>query len=254
MELECTWGLSTSESSKGAIKDKRKAETLTPFEEYLDKRKEKRKAKRMCKLSEKSNKNDQTSESEDYIPSDVDMNDPYFTDELKPRASKTNTAGRNSNKKLKTSNDLEEKEDAELELVLMDKNEYESKNHFNMKKIEENESLTKSKKKRLKRKNKDFIETQTDDFEINVHDPRFEALFTSHNFNIDPADPHYRKTKATESLVNEKLNRRNMLVNSVSTYNPIIKHFLPLGYFRINKSTRYYNNIVLPLRVCDTLP
>nr|CAD7392893.1 unnamed protein product [Timema cristinae] len=66
------------------------------------------------------------------------------------------------------------------------------------------------KTKKITKKNK---ETESDDEEtkqnkVDVKDDRFEALFSSHHYNIDPADPHYRKTKAMEALKLEKLKRR----------------------------------------------
>lgn len=33
-------------------------------------------------------------------------------------------------------------------------------------------------------------------------------MFTSHLFNLDPSDPNYRKTKATQSILSEKQRRR----------------------------------------------
>lgn len=44
---------------------------------------------------------------------------------------------------------------------------------------------------------------------VDVQDPRFQAMFTSHLFNLDPSHPSYRKTKATQSILNEKQRRRN---------------------------------------------
>lgn len=60
------------------------------------------------------------------------------------------------------------------------------------------------------------MEEKSDEFQVNVNDERFSALFTSHHYNIDPTDPHYKKTKAMETLIQEKLKRRN---NSESTLN-----------------------------------
>ncbi|XP_033219217.1 ESF1 homolog [Belonocnema kinseyi] len=216
MQLECSWGLSANDRNKDLVKDKkRKVETQTPFKQYDDKHREKQKAIRNSKFSDILRTNDLILESVNDIPLGVDMNDPYFADESKNRYSKTKTS-QNSAKKLKTSRVAEE-QNAELELVLMDKSEYNSKNHFDIRRIAENESLTKYKKKRSKRQNKDVCKNQNVNFKIDVQDPRFEALFTSHNFNIDPAHPNYRKTKATESVVNEKLKRRNMVHTTEST-------------------------------------
>lgn len=45
-------------------------------------------------------------------------------------------------------------------------------------------------------------------FKVNVEDKRFSAIFTSHHYNIDPTDPHYKKTKGMDTLIQEKIKRR----------------------------------------------
>lgn len=42
---------------------------------------------------------------------------------------------------------------------------------------------------------------------LDLQDPRFQAVFTSHQFNIDPSDPSFKKTKAMENLLDEKIKR-----------------------------------------------
>lgn len=44
--------------------------------------------------------------------------------------------------------------------------------------------------------------------QVDVSDPRFQAVFTSHLFNLDPSHPSFRKTKATQSILEEKQRRR----------------------------------------------
>lgn len=210
VELEFTWQIDAKEKANKLteenIKDK---EELTPFEQYLEKRKAKSKAKRE---ERKKLKDDNQNDSEDSVPSDVDMNDKYFTEELKNGHSSNCKKGKKNETGLRrdSSNEQEEQQrNAELELLLMDQKE-DGKKHFNMKQIEENATMSKSKRKRLNKKKSTLSQeaTKEDDFEVDVKDPRFAALFTSHHFNIDPADPHYRKTKGTEALVTEKLKRR----------------------------------------------
>jgi len=41
-------------------------------------------------------------------------------------------------------------------------------------------------------------------FQVNVTDPRFEALYTSHLYNIDPSRPEYKKTKGMQDIVHAK--------------------------------------------------
>lgn len=208
VQLECSWGYTAEERSKEFEKEKQqKSENRTPFEEYLDKRKEKLKAKRKAKLEEKAKENSDTSQSEDEIPSDIDMNDPYFAEELKNRTKKSKKSNKTRRDEIPPSSNDDEKN--ELELLLMDANEIDNRKHFDMKNIEETNTMSKSKKKRLERKKKkNNVVKEEDDFKIDLNDDRFNALYTSHHFNIDPADNHYRKTKGTEILVNEQLKRR----------------------------------------------
>lgn len=203
--LEFTWGLGAKEKTEKLDKESMKEE-LTPFEQYLEKRKAKKKAKReeRKKLKDESQRSE---DSEDSLPLDVDMNDKYFAEELENGKSLTKKKKKKADDVDSSSDREEDQHKAELELLLMDQNE-EGKKHFNMKQIEENATMSKSKRKRLNKRKNAQEEMKEDDFEVDVKDPRFAALFTSHHFNIDPADPHYRKTKGTESLIKEKLKRR----------------------------------------------
>lgn len=92
---------------------------------------------------------------------------------------------------------------------MLDKDEHEGR-HFNMKKIVENEQESKKKKKKKLKKKKDAKESKkpVDDFTVNVNDERFSAIFSSHHFNIDPADPNFKVTQGTKALIEEKLKRR----------------------------------------------
>lgn len=208
--LEFTWGLGKKEKAEKLVKERmKKGEELTPFEQFLEKRKEKKRLKREEKQKKKQTGDDE-SDSEDSIPSDVDMNDPFFADEMKNR--KTKKVNKKNKNHSDDDDDVDEEEaqrKAELELLLLDREDEQNKQHFNMKQIEENEGLTKSKKKRLIKKQKNKKTTiEEDNFQVDVNDSRFAALYNSHHFNIDPADPHYRKTKGSEALISEKLKRR----------------------------------------------
>lgn len=199
VELEFTWGLGTKEKAEKLVQERlKKDQNLTPFEQYLEKRKAKRKAKRE---ERKKHRTEDESDSENSEMLNLDNH------EKNNRLSHKKKNAIKSDNSFSSDDEDEEKRKAELELLLMDENE-DNKQHFNMKKIEENATMTKSKQKRLSKKKNTQDQIIKDNFEVNVQDSRFNALFTSHHFNIDPADPHYRKTKGTETLIKEKLKRR----------------------------------------------
>ena len=62
----------------------------------------------------------------------------------------------------------------------------EDKHHFSLKGIMDNE---KKNKKQKKRKGKEIV---NDDFNVDLKDSRFGALFTSHHLAVNPSDQQYR--------------------------------------------------------------
>lgn len=139
------------------------------------------------------------------------MNDPYFAEEFnKPEFKNSKTKSSDKHKKKLKDDDgdsEEEKRKAELELLLDDEDD--GKAHFSLKKIQENENNSKKSKRKKKLKQKMQEQKQAlPDFEINLEDKRFSALYDSHLFNIDPTNPNFKKTKNMEKLIQEKLKRR----------------------------------------------
>ena len=45
---------------------------------------------------------------------------------------------------------------------------------------------------------------------MQLDDPRFSAVYSSHLYNIDPSAPEYRKTHGTEAMIQEKLKRSSV--------------------------------------------
>ncbi|XP_012330359.1 ESF1 homolog [Aotus nancymaae] len=197
MEMEIKWVPGLKESAEEMVKNKLEGkDKLTPWEQFLEKKKEKKRLKKKQKaLAEEA--------SEEELPSDVDMNDPYFAEEIKKIGIKKKSV---KSAKDGTSHKEEteiERQKAEMALLMMDEAE-DGKKHFNYNKIVEHQNLSKKKKKQLMKK-KELIE---DDFEVNVSDARFQAMYTSHLFNLDPSDPNFKKTKAMEKILEEKARQR----------------------------------------------
>lgn len=174
------------------------------------------------KLEENNDGSDSEGNESDDIPSDVDMNDPYFAEEFNKPEFKNKNKKINSKGKPKDNeseeNSEDEKRKAELQLLLDDKDD--GKAHFSLKKIQEAEGTNKkSRRKKLKQK---MIEQKQSlpDFEVNVNDERFSALYNSHLYNIDPSDSNFKKTKNMERLIQEKLKRRPV---DTPTEHPVIK-------------------------------
>ncbi|KAM9589386.1 ESF1 homolog [Trichechus inunguis] len=199
MEMEIKWVPGLKESAEEMVKNRLEGkDKLTPWEQFLEKKKEKKRLKKKQKALAKET-------SEDELPSDVDLNDPYFAEEVKKMGVKK--------KSMKYAKDVTSPEEeteiesqkAEMALLMMDEEEEEgSKKHFNYDKIVEHQNLSKKKKKQLTKK-KELLE---DDFEVNVKDVRFQAMYTSHLFNLDPSDPNFKKTKAMEKILEEKARQR----------------------------------------------
>ncbi|XP_023707090.2 ESF1 homolog [Cryptotermes secundus] len=165
VEMEVSWGVGLKDKTEELVqkKLKEKKDDLTPFEQYLKRRKEKKKQKKdeRKKSIQQTNGASGNEYSDDDIPSDIDLNDPYFKEEFQGDFRKRN----NSKKKVVSSSEDEQTKQkaAELELLLM--NDGTEKNHFSLKSIQEQEEEGKKKhKKKLKKIIKQ--ESKKDDFEV----------------------------------------------------------------------------------------
>eukprot|EP00092_Neocalanus_flemingeri_P015832 GFUD01017137.1.p1 GENE.GFUD01017137.1~~GFUD01017137.1.p1 ORF type:complete len:658 (+),score=333.16 GFUD01017137.1:57-2030(+) len=169
-------------------------EEATPWEKYLQRKKDKKRKK------------PETIDVDD-VPEGVDMSDPFFAEEIGEEEQ--------SKKKKKKMNDiLDENEDSnELALMVMDSDD--EKEHFNFKDIVESETKSgKSKKKKWKKKKKEVEIPTEDNFSVDVTDDRFSSLFSRPEFNIDPTEPNFKKTKNMEKIIQEKQKRIDKTITS----------------------------------------
>uniref|UniRef100_G3MKN9 Uncharacterized protein n=1 Tax=Amblyomma maculatum TaxID=34609 RepID=G3MKN9_AMBMU len=229
VEMEVTWNPGLNKQVEDLVRKKQEQpEEKTPFQEFLEKRKEKRKLKRsLIKQGSQAQssgedkeeedddaKNREQAFSDDELPSDVDPDDDFFKRNAPPKTSKEGAKNKKKRRRGGTEEDKVEDEEstkskAELELLLMDE-EDDGRHHFSLQKLLEENQVGPSKKR--KRKAEKVAAKQGkpdgDDFQVDLADPRFSALYNSHHFNVDPTDSHFKKTKGMEALLAEKQKRR----------------------------------------------
>ncbi|XP_059620703.1 ESF1 homolog [Phlebotomus argentipes] len=217
IEREFSWGIMVGKDDEDKSEDDEKTSSLTPFERLVEKKQQKQKKR---KEDLKKKQEDSEEESEDDIPDGIDMNDPYFAEEFAggnfaplkdPKKAQKKRKEREAEER--EAQEEEEKQNAELALLLDDQDD--GKAHFSLKKIQSAEAESKKRKrKKLLRKSKAQIaeakanKVAEDDFRIDFKDERFAALFTTPEFNIDPTHPSFKKTRAMEELIGEKLKRK----------------------------------------------
>lgn len=155
------------------------AKEETTIEAYKRKEKERRE-KRMEKFKAKNDEDDQDATG------------------LKKDASKK---GKKHDKK-KTRRDS--KGQAELELLMMNEDDTQTKeDHFSMRDVVKAEKK-KGKKKGKKNYDEDLVQ---DDFKPDVTDDRFKEAFESHEFAIDPTSSEFKKTNAMKEILKERSKR-----------------------------------------------
>merc|ERR1712192_271369 len=159
----------------------------------------------------KENKADALVSDEEGIPDGVDMNDPFFAeefgDEYKKEEQSKNKKSKKKQKKLLDEDVTAKENDAEnngLGLMIMDSDD--ERNHFNYKDIVESETKS-GKSKKWKKKKKVETKPVGDTFAVDVADDRFGALFSRAEFNIDPTESNFKKTKNMEKIIAEKMKR-----------------------------------------------
>merc|ERR1719234_1227191 len=208
--MEITWKdgeedtLEDAEEEENGEEDK---EELGPWQKYLQKKKDKKKERRKVK----ENKADALVSDEEGIPDGVDMNDPFFAeefgDEYKKEEQSKNKKRKKKQKKLLDEDVAAKENDAEnngLGLMIMDSDD--ERNHFNYKDIVESETKS-GKSKKWKKKKKVLAKPVEDTFAVDVADDRFGALFNRAEFNIDPTESNFKKTKNMEKIIAEKMKR-----------------------------------------------
>lgn len=147
---------------------------------------------------------------------DEEMDEDNSTTEIeeddlpKKRLGKHASEKKGKKKSRKKQEDLEESS-GHLGLLVMDE-EKEERSHFNYDDIVKNETSKSKKKQKRKMMNKEKTSVVEDNFRFDSQDPRFESVYSRADFNIDPSDPHFKRTPAMMDIMAKKIKNRTHLV------------------------------------------
>lgn len=224
MQITFSSGLNASKSSKGVFENEPQDEESTrqryirKEKERKQRRKEKSKAARGEAEGDEAGNDHSGSEQGDASAAapaaddDDPFNDPFFNDPTTAAAAEKSARKADKAKK-RAERDAEEaaaaSRRAELELLMADDEANgEGVRHFDMREIEKAEKEARRKGKSKGKKSKKTEEAVKDDFKVEAEDPRFKALFDSHEYAIDPTNPRFKGTEGMKSLLEEGRKKR----------------------------------------------
>ena len=218
MQITFSSGLNANKNSKGVFENEPQDEESTR-QRYIRKekeRKQRRKEKSKAARGEAEGDDHSGSEQGDATAPAADdddpFNDPFFNDPTTAAAAEK-TARKADKAKKRAERDAEEaaaaSRRAELELLMADDEANgEGVRHFDMREIEKAEKEARRKGKNKNKKGKKTEEAVKDDFKVEAEDPRFKALFDSHEYAIDPTNPRFKGTEGMKSLLEEGRKKR----------------------------------------------
>lgn len=218
VEVTFTSGLDEGDKGKPVIELQE-----TTIEAYARKEKERRKARKEKMRVGRVGK-DESAQKPTATPAaaaaepdpaavDLGFNDPFFDE-----PEQSNAALKKAQKKKRREEKAKEAEEkaskrAELELLMEEDvlgPDGRKLSHFDMKQIVKADKMKKVKKAKHRRALQE-TEGLQEDFQMDVGDPRFKAVFEKHAFAIDPTNPRFVKTEATKKLMEVK---RKMVATS----------------------------------------
>ncbi|ODQ65054.1 hypothetical protein NADFUDRAFT_59346 [Nadsonia fulvescens var. elongata DSM 6958] len=190
VDMEITFTPGLEDEAKKADENDKEESTI---EKYRRKERERRQ-KRLNKMKESKNK-----DSGDLIGEGEESDPETASKQKEKRKQKKNAATEDESKR------------AELELLMMDDedNEDGKLQHFDMKEIIKAEKDSKKKRGKKGPKGQETPTPTGADFEIDVSDPRFAALYSNHEFAIDPTKPNFKKTNNMSKLLDERRRRQD---------------------------------------------
>lgn len=191
---------------------KKNPEDETTAERYMRKEREKKMAKKEAYLARREGSK-AGADAEEAPQEDLGFDDPFFTTEEPKKASKTALLKKDRLKKREKREAQEEKnkeERAQLELLMADTHDEEDGHlaHFDMNEIIKAEKNKRRKKGKKGKKDAEDAGGLQEDFQMDVDDDRFKAVFQDHEFAIDPSNPKFKATSGMKKLLEEGRKKR----------------------------------------------
>lgn len=205
MQITFTPALSGKPEKKEEVEE-------TTIEKYKRKEKERREKKKAKALAKREGIDSDAGEVEkaEEPTEDLGFDDPFFTSE--PAQPSKSAMRKEERLKKRAAREKEEAENAaqkaQLELLMADENGGGAHlDHFDMKEIMRAEKQKGKKKKKGKKGGEDQGGLQ-EDFQMDVEDFRFKAVFENHEFAIDPSNSKYKPTQGMKKLLEEGRKKR----------------------------------------------
>lgn len=242
-EMQITFmpGLSEAAAKKAANGSKKAGdEDETTLEKYLRKQKEKKERKKAHRAGDEAGDKEAEAVNGAIDSTDAGFDDPFFNEDVDMEAAlaaefgeglatSNKKASKKSAKKPSRADSPESdptelaRQRAQLTRIIGTTNDEvtaDGRQHFDMKDILRSESgkdakrakLLKRLSKKKQREEAAFQELKgaplvQDSFEIDAKDERFSALMDDHRFAIDPTHPGFAKTKAMQTIMDERRKR-----------------------------------------------
>ncbi|KAI2607103.1 uncharacterized protein GGS25DRAFT_494358 [Hypoxylon fragiforme] len=212
-DMQITFSAALMDDGKKKKEPEAEETTLEKYKRKERERKAQRKEKALAKRGEPTEEVDDRGSAESGND-DLGFDDPFFTTDEPVKKSK-HSEKKEERRKRREAKEAKEVEDAaqkaQLQKLMADdsKEAVEHLDHFDMNEITRAEKL-KSKMHKKKKGKKELADHGglQQDFEMDVEDNRFKAVFESHEFAIDPSNPRFKATPGMKQLMEERRKKR----------------------------------------------
>ncbi|KAK4900623.1 pre-rRNA-processing protein esf1 [Elasticomyces elasticus] len=220
MQVTFTSGLSKAKDGKDGIFENEPQDAESTRERYIRKERDRKQMRKDRRKASRPDAETGDAESgadavvEEVAAEDAGFDDPFFNDPASAAVveKKAKKAERQKKREAQAAKDEEDaSRRKELEL-LMAEDQADNVRHFDMREVEKAEKEAKRKGKKGKKSKKAAASEEAADtgpgFNVDSQDPRFKALFESHEYAIDPTNPRFKGTEGMKVLLEEGRKKR----------------------------------------------